>query len=42
MTAYSAGLRVSELVRLEPRHIVSSRMLILVEDGKGAKDRYTI
>ena len=42
MTAYSAGLRVSELVRLEPRHIVSSRMLILVEDGKGFKDRYTI
>ena len=42
MTAYSAGLRVSELVRLEPRHIVSSRMLILVEDGKGVKDRYTI
>ena len=42
MTAYSAGLRVSELVRLEPRHIVSSRMLILVENGKGVKDRYTI
>ena len=42
MTTYSAGLRVSELVRLEPRHIVSSRMLILVEDGKGVKDRYTI
>jgi site-specific recombinase XerD len=42
MTTYSAGLRVSELVRLKPRHIVSSRMLILVEDGKGVKDRYTI
>ena len=42
MTTYSAGLRVSELVRLEPRHIVSSRMLILVEGGKGLKDRYTI
>lgn len=42
MTAYSAGLRVSELVCLEPRHIVSSRMLILVENGKGIKDRYTI
>ncbi len=42
MTTYSAGLRVSEVVRLELRHIVSSRMLILVEDGKGVKDRYTI
>lgn len=41
-TAYSAGLRVSEVVRLKPRHIVSARMLILVEDGKGVKDRYTI
>jgi integrase/recombinase XerD len=42
MTAYSAGLRVSEVVSLKLRHIVSSRMLILVEDGKGVKDRYTI
>jgi site-specific recombinase XerD len=42
MTAYSAGLRVGEVVSLKLRHIVSSRMLILVEDGKGVKDRYTI
>ena len=42
MTAYSAGLRVGEVVRLKLRHIVSTRMLILVEDGKGAKDRYTL
>lgn len=42
MTGYSAGLRVGEVVRLELRHIVSARMLILVEDGKGVKDRYTI
>ncbi len=43
-TAYSAGLRVSELVRLKPDHIESdpSRMLIRVEQGKGKKDRYTI
>lgn len=43
-TAYSAGLRVSELVRLEPHHIESdpSRMMIRVEQGKGKKDRYTI
>jgi integrase/recombinase XerD len=42
MTAYSAGLRVGEVVSLKLRHIISARMLILVEDGKGVKDRYTI
>lgn len=42
MTAYSAGLRVSELVRLKPQHIHSQRMLIRVEQGKGRKDRYTL
>lgn len=43
-TAYSAGLRVSELVRLQPHHIESdpSRMMIRVEQGKGKKDRYTL
>ena len=43
-TAYSAGLRISELVRLKPQHIESDRdrMLIRVEQGKGKKDRYTI
>jgi site-specific recombinase XerD len=44
MTVYSAGLRVSEVVKLQPHHIESapSRMMILVEQGKGRKDRYTI
>lgn len=44
MTTYGAGLRVSEVVRLEPRHIESSpdRMAIRVELGKGMKDRYTV
>jgi len=43
-TAYSAGLRISELVRLKPHHIESDpdRMLIRVDQGKGKKDRYTI
>ena len=43
-TAYSAGLRISELVRLKPHHIESDpdRMLMRVEQGKGKKDRYTI
>jgi len=39
MTTYSAGLRVSEVVRLKPTDIESDRMLIRVEQGK---DRYTI
>lgn len=44
LTAYGAGLRVSELVRLTPQHIESSadRMMIRVEQGKGRKDRYTV
>ena len=34
LTTYSAGLRVSEVVRLRPTDIDSSRMLIRVEQGK--------
>ena len=43
-TVYSSGLRVSELVRLKPKHIESDadRMMIRVDQGKGRKDRYTI
>lgn len=42
MTAYSAGLRVSEVVRLKVTDIDSRRMLLRVEQGKGQKDRYTL
>jgi len=42
MTAYSAGVRVSELVNLNLADISSERMMIRVEQGKGQKDRYTI
>ena len=42
MTAYSAGLRVGELVGLRIRDIHSDRMMIRVEQGKGKKDRYTL
>jgi len=42
MTAYSAGLRVSEVVALKVANIDSVRMMIHVQKGKGAKDRYTI
>jgi|ERR1700682_3463043 len=42
MTAYAAGLRVSELVHLKVTDIDANRMTIRVEQGKGAKDRYTM
>ena len=41
-TVYGSGLRVSEVVKLRPEHIESSRMMIRVEQGKGRKDRYTV
>lgn len=39
-TAYSAGLRVSEISKLKLAHIDSQRMQIFVEKSKGKKDRY--
>jgi site-specific recombinase XerD len=42
MTAYSAGVRVGELVHLKLGDIDPERMMIRVEQGKGRKDRYTI
>lgn len=42
VTAYSAGLRVGEVVRLKVSEIDSKRMTIRVTAGKGAKDRYTL
>jgi site-specific recombinase XerD len=38
-TGYGCGLRVSELVGLQVRHIDGERGLLRVEQGKGAKDR---
>ena len=42
MLCYGSGLRISEAVSLKVEHIDSARMLIRVEQGKGAKDRYTV
>jgi integrase/recombinase XerD len=42
MTAYAAGLRVSELVHLQVGDIDSSRKMLRVGGGKGEKDRYTV
>ena len=42
MLCYGSGLRISEAVSLKAAHIDSARMLIRVENGKGAKDRYTV
>ena len=39
-TAYSSGLRVSEIVNLKIADIDSGRMQILVQRAKGKKDRY--
>lgn len=41
MLAYSCGLRVSEVAKMRIKDIDSERMLILVKQGKGRKDRVT-
>jgi len=41
-TAYAAGLRISEATHLKVTDIDSQRMVLRVEQGKGAKDRYVM
>jgi site-specific recombinase XerD len=42
MTAYAAGLRVSEATHLKVTDIDSQRMVIRVDQGKGNHDRYVM
>ncbi|MEO8765992.1 MAG: tyrosine-type recombinase/integrase, partial [Ginsengibacter sp.] len=39
-TAYSAGLRVSEVINLKIKDVDSKRMQLFIEQSKGKKDRY--
>ena len=38
-TAYACGMRISELLNLQVTDIDSARMVVIVRQGKGAKDR---
>ena len=42
MISYAAGLRLSEVLRLQVPHIDSARMVIRVAQGKGGQDRDTV
>ena len=42
VTAYAAGLRISEVAHLKVSDIDSQRMTIRVEQGKGHRDRYVM
>jgi site-specific recombinase XerD len=42
MISYAAGLRLSEVLRLQVPHIDSARMVIRVAQGKGGLDRDTV
>ena len=42
MTAYGSGLRINEALRLDPRDIDSTNMVIRIRDGKFRRDRTVI
>lgn len=39
---YSGGLRVSEIINLQPKDLDIERNIIIIKQGKGAKDRITL
>ncbi|MEW5896756.1 MAG: site-specific tyrosine recombinase/integron integrase [Nanoarchaeota archaeon] len=39
---YASGVRVSELIKIKTEHIDWERKMLLVKQGKGKKDRYTL
>lgn len=41
-TLYTTGVRINELLNLKIIDILSDRMLVRVDQGKGSKDRYTL
>ena len=42
MLGFSCGLRVSEVINLKMRSIDRDRMMILIKNAKGRKDRYVV
>ena len=42
MLVYGSGLRVGEVANLRVEDIDSKKMRILVREGKGKKERYTV
>jgi len=42
MTVYGSGLRVCEIVNLKTSDIYASSMRILIRQGKGKRDRFTL
>lgn len=39
LLGFGAGLRISEVTKLEPRHVDLKERYILIEQGKGSRDR---
>jgi len=39
LLGFGSGMRISEILKLEPRHIRFNEKNILIEQGKGSKDR---
>jgi integrase/recombinase XerD len=42
LTIYSAGLRLSELIKLRKQDLLLDQKMIAIKGGKGKKDRFTL